>query len=319
MLFTANIDDVSGMSKILHELHAPQPRDHAILTISKEGLRIITGDSSHQVSAFFAVTMFQRFDFNNRESDKVNFRFSLKYLIESIDSFLKDSDQSIQGDKSNNFDTSLYIEYKKKDDPLLFKFEDSSNLVINVEIFGTFATPNNSLYSPLQFNSNDDICVVTLNSKKVYDYMIGVDLVSSPFVDITMGRDESVKLSTSSEYGESALEIRLDSDDLIIGDVYAPPCCIFNNRYKSMFLKPALEAAKNSYVMQVKCSSSGLLCLQHFHLLEKNKDGTLIKPDMDFYGTANHENPIDQLPAANRVPSIEYYLLALAISPYESD
>lgn len=304
------------MSKIIHELHAGH--EHAILVITKDGIRTLTGDASYQVSAFFEASMFQRYVFDNSHRDQVTFRFILNDFTEILNLHKEEHDENTNGHElMAESKTSLYIQYKKLGDPLKLKLENRSNMTIHCEL-KAFNTSNNVVFSPLQFGQDDEIIVITLNSKKFYEYVLGLDLTTSKIVDLSLGRGESIKLTTCSELGESDLQIRLDNSDVIRGEIHAPSNCVYGNKYKTSYLKPALDALKNSCLMHLKCSPSGLLCLQHFHSFERGKDGNYTRPDKDIYIT-DGRNIVDKTSGLNRIPSIEYYILAQAIPSYDID
>lgn len=278
-IFTARLDDVTTMNKILHELHHAD--DHSVLVITEYGMRLITaGEKTFQVSAYFAASTFQLFKLESL--DQVNFRFILRDFIESLN--LLRNDPIVEGDKiqldvgddgftSDMMKTSLQIEYKKKGGPLRLRLENKSNYIINCEL-KAFNMPSDSLFRPLIFLDSEETAVILLNSKKFYDFVSGLDLVSSDHVDLTMCRGETplILRTTSTSLVEVELEIPFN-EDIIKREMIASDNCLFSFNYRTQFIKPALEASKNSAFVEIKCGSSGLLCIEHF---QPKQDGPSI-------------------------------------------
>jgi len=321
-IFTAGLDDVTTMSKILHELHHVD--DDSVLVLTRDGFRLITaGEKTFQVSAFFAASAFQRFKFDGDSYDKVNFRFVLKDFIESLN-LLRD-DPIVEGDKIQQDDTgqpsdlmktSLYIQYRKKGDPLKLRLENKSNYVINCDL-KAFNLPSDSMFCPLNFLDGEETAVIVLNSRKFYDYVSGLDLVSSDLVHLVMGRgDVPIKLSTKSTLlGQVELEITQNETDIIKKGITVSDNCLFSFSYKTQFMKPALEALRNSALMQMKCGSSGLLCIEHFHPVDRaSRDGLCLRPDNGYVATQISSDAImtDYNQPQNKRSSVEYFILSEA-------
>lgn len=321
-IFTAGLDDVYTMSKILHELHHSD--EHSILVITKFGIRLITaGEKTFQVSAYFASDTFQRFHFDHENHGQITFRFMLRDFIESLH-LLRD-DPLVEGDKTTPDDcqqsdlikTSLYIQYRKKGEPLRLRLENKSNYVINCDL-KAFSIPSDSMFRPLGFSEVDETAVILLNSKRFYEYVSGLDFVSSEYVHLIMGRgDIPIRLSTKSTIlGEVELEITRNETDIIRREIVVSDNCLFSFCYKTQFIKPALEALKNSLLTQMKCGSNGLLCIEHFNPTDKRGGvGTQFAVPDGVYGNSQ------QIPTSvlsqynqpqNKRSSVEYFILSEA-------
>lgn len=318
-IFTAGLDDVTTMSKILQELHHAD--DHSVLVITQSGIRLITaGEKTFQVSAYFASSTFQRFNFDHENHDQITFRFMLRDFIESLnllrDDPIIDSDKAAPDDcqQGDLMRTSLYIQYRRKGEPLRLRLENKSNYVINCDL-KAFSLPNGSIYFPLGFPEDDETAVILLNSKRFYDYVSGLDFVSSEFVHLIMGRgDVPIRLSTkSTQLGEAELEITRNETEIIRREIVVSDNCLFSFSYKTQSIRPALEALKSSALTQMKCGSSGLLCIEHFHPTDKRGGTQFVAPDgpyncsqnsMDFISQYNHPQ--------NKRSSVEYFILSEA-------
>lgn len=322
-IFTAGLDDVTTMSKILQELHH---EEHSVLVITRHGLRLITaGEKIFQVSAFFAASAFQRFKFDHENHYEINFRFILKDFIECLN-LLRD-DPISEGDKiqlddgqPNEFmKTSLYIQYRKKGEPLKLRLENKSNYVINCDVRG-FSMGSETMFCPLAFSETEETAVIVLNSKKLYEYVSGLDLTSSDLVHIVMGRGETpLRLSTSSMLlGEVELEISYNAVEIIKRDIVVSDHCLYSFSYKTQFIKPALEALRSSSYMQMKCGSNGLLCIEHFHDDSgRRQNGSFLRTDSAFGRSSQHSyNDIlsDYNQPQNKRSSVEYFILSEAKS-----
>lgn len=322
-IFTAGLDDVTTMSRILHELHHAD--DHSVLVITRDGIRLITaGEKTFQVSAYFAASTFQRFNFDYENYHQVNFRFMLKDFIECLN-LLRD-DPIVEGDKIQQDDrqqndlikTSLYIQYRKKGDPLKLRLENKSNYVINCDL-RAFNLPSDTMFCPLAFLDSEETAVILLNSKRLYEYVSGLDLISSEFVQLVMGRGEvPLKLSTKSTLlGEVELEITSNETEIIKREIVVSDNCLFSFSYKTQFIKPALEALRSSALMQMRCGSSGLLCIEHFHPVDRSsigRDGPFIRPDNVYMPPQASSIDImtDYNQPQNKRSSVEYFILSEA-------
>lgn len=321
-IFTAGLDDVTTMSKILHDLHSGE--EHSVLVITSEGVRLITaGEKTFQVSAFFASSTFQRFKFDSENYHQVNFRFMLRDFIESLN-LLRD-DPIVEGDKQfddgqsgDTTKTSLYIQYRKKGDPLKLKLENKSNYVINCDI-KAFNLPMDSMFCPLAFLDGEETAIILLDSKKLYEYVSGLDLVSSEYVHFHMGRgDVPLKLTTySTLLGEVELEITSNETEIIKKEISVSVNCIFSFSYKSKFFKPAIEALRNSTITQIKCGSSGLLCVEHFPSMPTNRanrdGGPFMRGDNNYLGSElSLDSMTDYNQPQNKKSSVEYFILSEA-------
>lgn len=319
-IFTAGLDDVTTMSSILHELYPTD--EQSILVITADGIRLITaGEKSFQVSAFFVSSIFQQYEFNGR--DRVHFRLYLKDFIECLN-LLRD-DPIVEGDRvqpieenqvSDMMTTSLCLQYRKQGEPLLLRLENKSNYVINCGLSG-FTKSHDSRFCPLAFQEDEDTAVIVLNSKKFYDYVSGLDLISSDFVQLVMSRQDEIpiKLSTkSTQLGEVELHIHEDEKEIIKRDLIVSDNLVFAHWYKTAFMKPALEGLKTSVLVQIKCGSSGLLCIEHFHGTcdKSTRDGPFKKPaannhvrDQEVGDMLNNYNL-----GQNKRSSVEYFILS---------
>lgn len=282
-IFTANLDDVTTMGKILQELHQD---DDSVLIINHLGLRLITaGEKTFQISAYFASNTFKRFHFDGNY-DQIIFKFMLRDFIESLNLL---RDDPIDGNKGKQEDgqrapvlkTSLYIQYLRQGQPLRFRLENSSNYVISCEL-KSFSLANESMFSPLGFSEDDETAVILFNSKKLYEYVSGLDLVSSEYVHLVMcSGDVPMKLTTKSTIlGEVELEITRNETEIIRGEIKVSENCLFSFSYRTQFMRPALEALKNSTYTQMKCGSIGLLCIEHFQASEKRVSNQYPAPDI---------------------------------------
>lgn len=306
-IFTAGLDDVTTMSKILYELHHAD--DQSVLVIRSDGIRLITaGEKTFQVSAYFAKSIFQRFKFNTENYNQVNFRFMLRDFIESLnllrdDPIVENDKVQVEDGQANDISTtSLYIQYRRKGDPLKLRLENKSNYVINCDL-KAFNLPNDSMFYPLAFLEGEETAEIVLNSKKLFEYVSGLDLVSSDYVHLVMGRGEvPLKLSTRSTLlGEVELEITQNESDIIKQEIVVSDNCLFSFSYKTQFMKPALEALRTSAFMQMRCGSSGLLSIEHFHPVDKfNQRG---EPSF-----SRSENSYNQ--SQNKRSSVEYFILS---------
>lgn len=329
-IFEVGLEDVSTMNKVLHELHHSD--DHSVLVVDKEGLRLITnGEKTFQISAFFAASTFHKFDFDFDLHEYINFRFILKEFIECLnllrDDTMEDKDRLLNMDDlsrtGETMKTSLEIVYRKRGDPLRLKLENSSNCVINCEL-KAFNLVGDSMFSHMAFGSCEDIAVIVFDSKKLYDYISGIDLVTCDFVDLRLQQCEvPVKISTkSTQLGEVELEISSEETSVIKRELRVSNGCQFSFSYRTQFIKPALDALKFSTHMKLKCGSSGLLCIEHFHgVRDVNKsDGPFIRPvtadtNSDGYiATSQHslEYMTDYNHPQRKRSSVEYFILSEA-------
>lgn len=296
-LFEAVLEDASSMNKILHELH--HQGDHSVLVITKDGLNLITNhEKTFQISAFFAAATFQKFHFNPDRYTYINFRFILDEFIECLNLLRDDpTDESDSGDCI----TSLQICYKRRGDPLRLRLENNSNCSINCDLRG-FNMPDSSIFCPMEFQEDEETAVILFDSRKLYEYVSGLDLNTSDFVNLFMDRNEiPVALSTkSTAMGEVKLEIAKNDIDVIKCPIRISDNMIFHNNYRTGFMKPALEALKTSSHMKMTCGASGLLCTQHFHTKQDYNQG----PSSDYM--------IETNPAHRTRSSVKYFILAEA-------
>lgn len=321
-IFTAGLDDVSSMNKILHELHHSD--EYSVLVINEEGLRLITaGEKAFQVSAFFSAASFQRFEFDKNLYNQITLKFTLRDFIESLN-LLRD-DPLTEGDKlqldddlqSEPMKTSLYIQYRKKGEPLKLKLENKSNYVINCDLKGFNLTPD-TVFRPLGFLDSEETAIIVFNSKRLYDFVSGLDLVSSDFVHLVMGRGEvPIKLSTKSTLlGEVELEITENETEIIKREMIVSDNCLFSFSYRTQFIKPALEALRTSKFSQMKCGSSGLLCIEHIHPNNETRssarDGAFMRPDNVYLSQNSMDFVTDYNQPQNKRSSVEYFILSEA-------
>lgn len=305
--FSAKLNDINCINRLLHYVD-----DFSILTISQDGILITTGESNFQVSANLPASTFQRFELDDQEFGQLSFRFMLNDFIECLNLLRRDL---ASGDE-DSAQTSLEIEYKKRGSPLRLRLQNQSNCVINCDL-KAFNMPGDSRFTPLKFRDGEDIAVILLNSKKFYDYVSGLDLVSSDHVHLVMGRGETpIRLSTnSSSLGEVELEIPQNESDIIKREIIVSDNCLFSFSYKTQFMKPALEALKSSSLVQIKCGSSGLLCIEHFHPSDKFKrDGPFLRPDNTYMVTQTTLSDIisENMQPQDKKSSIEYFILSEA-------
>ena len=314
-IFEALLEDASTMNKILHELHHPD--DQSVLPITSEGLRLITtGEKAFQISAFFAASTFHKFNFN---SDYVNFRLSLKDFIESLN-LLRDEPIEDGDMKRNPHDdssrqpfeyntTSLLIRYRNRGLPLELKLENKSNYLVNGGL-KAFNLPDDSRYYPIDFKDDEEIADIVFDSKRLWDWVSGLDLVSSEFVDLVMGKsDIPVRFLTKSfTLGEAELELSADDTEMIRREIRVSDNVLYGFSYRTQFMKPALEALKNSTFMKMRCGSSGLLCIEHFHgVKDVNKSSSL-------NCVGSNEKLLEYMTDYNqprrKISSVEYFILS---------
>lgn len=293
LLFSAKLYNIGSINKLLNH-----NGDFSIFIISHNGILITTGENSFQVSANLAASTFQQYQLD-AELGQLSFRFMPIDFIECLNLLPQDVDDEA-------IETSLEIEYKKRGGPLRLRLQNKTNYVINCDL-KAFNMPGDSLFTPLTFLDGEEIAVILLNSKKFYDYVSGLDLVSSDHVHLAMSRgDTPIRLSTnSSTLGEVELEIPHESE-IIKREIIVSDNCLFSFSYKTEFIKPALEALKNFALVQMKCGSSGLLCIEHFHLVDTpRRDGPFLRPDNTYM--SEHIQPQNK-------SSIEYFILSEAKS-----
>lgn len=270
-IFTARLDDVGILCKILNELHHGQ--DHSIFVIDDRGIKLITAsEKTFQISAYFDRNIFERFEYQSvdQSEDQVSFRFIFKDFIECLN-LLRDDPLNADGDvhtQSRSLTTSLYIQYKNKGDKLKFRLENKSNYVINCDL-RAFTLPD-TMFQMLTFSEDEEAADILLNSRKFHDYVSGLDFEKSEYVHLVMSRDDvPIKLSTRSNLlGEVELEITQDQKDIIVREIAVSDNCVYSFSYRTKFIKPALEALRNSSRVQIKCGSRGLLCIEHFHQVD---------------------------------------------------
>lgn len=327
-IFTAGLDDVTLMSSILQELYHTD--EQSVLSINQEGLRLITaGEKTFQVSAFFAASTFQRYTFDARKHDRVHFRLALRDFIECLN-LLRD-DPLVEGDKapveenfhSDTMTTSLWLQYRKVGEPLRLKLENKTNYVIECQLTG-YSRPHDFKFCPLAFQDGEDTAVIVLNSKKFYDYVSGLDLTSSELIHLVMSRGEvPVKLSTKSTLlGEVELEITSNEREIIQRDIIVSDNCLFSHKYKTQFVKPAFEALRSSELVQLKCGSSGLLCVEHIHCgsgLDRSsgRECTFKRPMTTSTANLSRDHEVNDLTSdynlgQNKRSSVEYFILSEA-------
>lgn len=325
-IFTAGLDDVTTMSRILHEVHHAD--DHSVLEITQDGIRIITAvGKTFQVSAFFAASAFQRYKFDYDNYNRIHFRFMLRDFIESLnllrDDPIVEGDKVLQQDEREEQDlikTSLYIQYRKKGSPLKLRLENKSNYVINCDL-NAFNSASDQWFQPLAFTDFEEHAMIVLNSRKFYEYVSGLDLVLSANVHLVMSRGEvPLKLSTkSTELGEAELEITHNEIEIIKKEIVVTDNCLFSFNYKTQFIKPALDALRASNFIRMKCSSNGLLCIEHFHEdisdLNSTLDCAFLRQKNDNFMSST-QNAIDITTDFNQPQrkrsSVEYFILSEA-------
>lgn len=311
-IFTANLKDITSMSKILHELE--HINDHFILVIDRSGIKLITttDEKTVQVSAYFSSDTFQRFEFNHANHDQVINKFLLKDFIQCLN-LLRD-DPVIDGDENYYLNqqhtnepyqpitTSLYIQYRKKDDPLRLKLEKHTSYVIDCELKAL--TVEDESLSLLGFDIADDTAVILLYSRRFYEYVGGLDFQESEFVELIMGSGETpIKMSTkSTKYGEVEVEITERASDIIKEPIQVSNNTLFSFAYNAKSIKLAFEALKYSALVQIKCGSSGLLCIEHFHSTER-----LLVP----VGPGLEVGPDDGSQVTSKRSSVEYLILSV--------
>lgn len=278
-LFTVRLDDVTTMTIILNELHHAD--DQSVLAINQDGIRIITaGEKVFQVSAFFARSIFQLFEFE--ANHQVNFRFVLRDFIATLnlplDDPIAEGDKLMLDDQQPNdyMKTSLFMQYRKQGEPIRMKLENKSNCVVECDL-KAFNLPSNSIFCPLAFHDSEDFAMIDLNSKKLYEYVSGLDFTGE-HVHVVMGKGEvPLKLSTSSATGEVDIEIPSNEVEIITKVVSDNTLHSFG--YRTQLIKPALEALKTSLSMRMKIGCSGLLCIEHFHEAEVSSVQYFIKSE----------------------------------------
>lgn len=258
-VFTAELEDITTMSKVLQELH--HAGDHAVLNITREGMKFVSADEkTFQVSAHFTSSIFQRFKLDE-ETLVVNFRFMLRDFIECLNLLRDTPTNEEDNQQSDILKTSLYIQYRAKGDPLRLRMENNSNYVINCDLKAFNLM--NSMFCPLVF-IEDDYATIMMDSKKLQDFVSGLDLNSSESLKITLSKGPTpIKMSTRGLFGEVELEITSNESDIIIEGLMVSVNCWFSFSYKTQFIKPALEALRASSTVRIKCATSGLLCVEH--------------------------------------------------------
>lgn len=310
-LFTVGLDDASTMTKILHELHHAD--DQSVLAINQDGIRVITaGEKVFQVSAFFARSIFQHFKFDT--DHQVNFRFVLRDFIATLN--LPLDDPIAEGDKvvpedcqpNDYMKTSLFMQYRKKGEPIRMRLENKTNCVVECDL-RAFNMPSNSVFCPLAFHDSEDFAMIHLNSKRLYEYVSGLDFTGE-HVHVVMGRGEiPLKMCTSSTAtGEVELEITNNETDIINKVVCEN--IVYNFSYKTQLIKPALEALRTSNSMRMKIGSSGLLCIEHFHEEMKQPCEQPTTRRTNGYGLSSQSsvNSANLFQPQNKISSVEYFI-----------
>lgn len=221
--------------------------------------------------------------------------------------------------QSEQIKTSLEIRYKKRGEPLQLRLENGSSCVINCDL-KAFNMPGDSMFAPMAFSNDEETAVIVFDSKKLYEYASGLDLVSSEFVDLVMGRGSvPVKFSTKSTVlGEVELEITERDSEIIKREIMVSDNFLFSFSYRSQFMKPALEALRTSTYMKMRCGSSGLLCLEHFHGVRdvnKTDNRPFIRPADNGNGymgvtQSSYEYVTDYNQPQRKRSSVEYFILS---------
>ena len=316
-IFEIALDDASTITKILQELNLLD--DKALLMVNNDGMRLIlNSEKSFQISAFFAASTFNKFIYNSEQHGQVNFRFLLNEFIECLyllrDDQVDDRENRLyqMDDHSRSGDTtktSLELRYKSKGDVLRLKLANNSNCEVECGI-KAFNLPDLSTVSPMTFNIGEDTASIGFDSKKLYDYISGIDLTSSDLVNLHLQQGRvPVKICTRSILlGEVELEICDQDSEIIVRELTVSSGCQFAFNYRTKFMKLALEALKTSIYMKLKCSSGGLLCTEHFYGMRD-----LLKPNLaDLMGADSMEYMTDKNTPPERKSSVEYFITAEA-------
>jgi len=272
-IFEIGLEDVSAMNKILHELHHSD--DHCVLVVNEDGISLITnGEKTFQISAFFAASTFQTFEFDSERFDHINFRFIMRDFIECLnllrDDPMEEKDRLLNVDDPSRsgelMKTSLLIVYRKEGDRIKLRLENNSNYTINCEL-KAFNLAGDAIFSPMVFNAGEDTAVIVFDSKKLYEYVSGMDFVTCDFVSLLLEQGHvPLRIRTkSTQLGEVELEIKIEETEIIRRELRLSSGSQFSFSYRTQFIKPALDALKCSSFMKLKCGSSGLLCIEHFH------------------------------------------------------
>lgn len=253
-LFELELEDASVISKLICEMDDPD--DNSIMIVDARGLRLVSTGTS-QVSAFFSRATFNQFVFNSTK--QIKFRFVLKEFIETLNLLQDDTKDS---EDPHPAKVSLKIIYRKKGDPLKLRLTNNSNYTVNCDL-REFSLP--TFHTLMSLTEYEDVTDIVFHSKELYRFLSGLDL-SSPFVTLILGDGRPDEMPVRFMAGMVELEINTSDDPPIIKrDLNAPTNLVLNFRYRTQLLKPAFNALKSSTTMSLRCGSSGLLIMEHFH------------------------------------------------------
>lgn len=247
-IFKLALDDVRPLQRILQEFHH---HEELTLIANRDGIKFTTGDKTFEVSASFKAKFFQTFE----AQKDLKFKFLLRDFNESLNLIRDDAD-------SDDCDiTSLRMQCSEEGDYLDLKLENKSNCLVSCQLKAFNAAPNHITISPVE-----DTAELILNSRRFYDYVSGLDLTTSDYVDISLSPDETpLKIVTKSEnITEVELSIPREANDILMG-VCISDNIVFSFNYKTQFVKTALEALKTSKSTRIICSSSGVLCIENIY------------------------------------------------------
>lgn len=252
VIFELELEDALVINKVISEIHDPD--DNSILMVDANGLRMVsTGDRTSQVSAFFSRMTFNRFVFNT--SGQVKFRFVLKDFIETLNLLQDDA----KDDEPKPAKVSLKINYRKRGDPLRLRLENNSNYTVNCDL-REFSLP--SVHTLMSFTPHEEITDIVFHSRELYKFLSGLDL-SSQFVTLKL---EPGNVPVKWMAGGVELEVGTEDEPAIIKrGLNAPSNLVFDFAYRTQLLKPAFMALRSSTSMLLRCGSSGLLIMEHFH------------------------------------------------------
>lgn len=328
-IFNARLEDVTTMSRVLQELHHSD--EHSVLVVSSDGIRLVTAEKTFQVSAYFSKNCFQDFIFRppvdkrGKVVDQVTFRFMKRDFIECLgllDDQLNTTDGDRSMDESNynqmqkdpQFKTTLHCQYHSEGEPLRLELRNGSDYLINCEVMA-FSINNNNLFSPLRFSNSDEPATILLKSRTFREYFSGLDLTSSDFIMLTLKRGEiALKLSINSlMLGE--LELEIAEKDKMVKQLKISQNVEYSFRYKTQFIRPALDSLKSSSLVQLRCSSNGLLCIEHFHAIDKRiAIVELAGPGGMHIESQNSRDILSQFnQPQNKRSSVEYFILCEAL------
>ncbi|XP_061589643.1 cell cycle checkpoint protein RAD1 [Cololabis saira] len=249
-VLVATLDNARNLSNILKAITF---KDHAIFTVTPNGLKVTVEDSKClQANVFIQAEIFQEFTI---KEDLVVFQLNLTVLLDCLNIF--------GGSPIAGAPTALRMCYRGYGYPLTL-FLEEGGVVTGCKI----NTQEPEELIDFEFCSTNVTNKVILQSDSLKEAFSELDMTSE-VLQITMSPTQPFfRLSTFGNSGNAHYDYSKDSDMMELFKCTKTQM----NRYKMSLLKPSTKALALSCKVSVRTDNRGFLSLQY---LVRNDDGQI--------------------------------------------